>query len=289
MVIPLFYLIGMYEKNFHRKTLINQLIYYMMMNCFFGNIIFQSSNIILYLSGPLSKEFCYQLTMSFPTFTNEFLLLTDAVSITRYVFVFYLKNPTVLQEDFWARFILVWIVGFSIFSQVAIMVGSPGRDPNETFVCIGHISAELEEIEPKKNLPIFFVAIFTITLHLITTLNCLGYHKMTNHHISDVTTNIRSLTIANRVAIVEKSNLIYTIMSIVAALLMCFGMILPITINSMTLKALTSYPNFLLLYVFHLLLAPTINVTIIMMLVLKNENLLKFLQSKIRKIFFFQN
>ena len=45
--------------------------------------------------------------------------------IVRYVFIFWLKNPACLLDDFWNWFLSVWIVGFSAVTQFVFML-QPG-------------------------------------------------------------------------------------------------------------------------------------------------------------------
>jgi hypothetical protein len=54
-------------------------------------------------SGPMSATFCFfQLW-----FKNALkwccLIILDAIILAKYIFIFWLKNPGAVQDDFWSR------------------------------------------------------------------------------------------------------------------------------------------------------------------------------------------
>ena len=59
---------------------------------------------------------------------TQMLLFMDGIVVTRYIFIFHLKNPAAFDDQFWELFVAVWIVGFSVISQFvfAVWPGSEG-------------------------------------------------------------------------------------------------------------------------------------------------------------------
>ena len=53
--------------------------------------------------------------------TISSLLLFDSVAITRYVMIFWLKNPGALNDDICSCLINVWIYFFAVISQVGFL------------------------------------------------------------------------------------------------------------------------------------------------------------------------
>ena len=49
------------------------------------------------------------------------LLFSNFTIIIRYVFAFYSKNPTAIQDDFWTFFLHLWAIGnYSEYSSIAV-------------------------------------------------------------------------------------------------------------------------------------------------------------------------
>lgn len=44
---------------------------------------------------------------------TQCLIIYDAIILVRYIFIFWLKNPMAVNDDFWSSFLNVWIVGAS--------------------------------------------------------------------------------------------------------------------------------------------------------------------------------
>lgn len=278
LMIPLFYIIAQYEKTVPRKTLINQLLNYVMMNSFFANMTSQVPNILLYIVGPLPQGLCYQLTISWPAFAIGFLLLTNAISITKYTFIFHIKNPTSLQEDFWAKFILSWIIGFCFFSQLVFAI-LPGKNPNFSYICLGYIDRDLLESVVKKNYIALYLAYFSIILHSFVSIRCFLFNCKLRCPTMNQNRNIVSV-IASRIISLEKSTLIQSSMKMISLILVIVSISFPTVINATKLEILTTYPHYLLLYGFQLLLTPFVNIAIILTVVLQNKNLVEFLRKK---------
>ena len=53
--------------------------------------------------------------------TISSLLLFDSVAITRYVMIFWLKNPGALNDDICSCLINVWIYFFAVISQIGFL------------------------------------------------------------------------------------------------------------------------------------------------------------------------
>jgi hypothetical protein len=72
-----------------------------------------------YLFGPLPKWLCYFFSFFRLVIKTNFLMFLNAIIISKYVFIFWMKNPGSLNDDFWSFFISLWTVGFScIFNFV---------------------------------------------------------------------------------------------------------------------------------------------------------------------------
>lgn len=54
------------------------------------------------------------------------ILFMDAMTITRYVFIFWQKNPAIFQNAFWNWLINMWVICFSLLSQL-VYAYLPGK------------------------------------------------------------------------------------------------------------------------------------------------------------------
>jgi hypothetical protein len=55
-------------------------------------------------------------------------ILVTAMTLFRYVFIFWLKNPAAFEDDFWLIFVNAWSMTFSFLSQLprALVPGNQG-------------------------------------------------------------------------------------------------------------------------------------------------------------------
>ena len=103
VMTPTFFFITWYERfgSNHHPTLINQLV---ATNCWFTilyNLIGQTTEIVLSLFGPFNPIFCYAQVILKNTFSLQQINLFLAMTLTKYLSVFVLKNPLGVDCEFW--------------------------------------------------------------------------------------------------------------------------------------------------------------------------------------------
>ena len=127
-----------YDLNgsIHNRTLMHKLSYLIYWIGFFALPIIQVSEIARYVYGPFSHQVCLFHIIFKNTGKTQILMLLDANIIARYVFIFHLRNPIGVQENFWTIFIAVWIAGFSMILNFAFFI-LPDRRALNCFTCIG--------------------------------------------------------------------------------------------------------------------------------------------------------
>ncbi len=60
------------------------------------------------------------------------VLFYDAITLSRYIFIFWLKNPTAVEDSFWSLFINIWIVtGCTIFAAVNLFTSTLAAGLNQ--------------------------------------------------------------------------------------------------------------------------------------------------------------
>ena len=115
-------------------------------SCWIGieyNCIIQTTEIIRFGIGPLPEWFCFLKTLLRNAYVTQVFLYFDTIALTRYLFIFWLKNPAAFHSDFWILFLNIWIRGASLIfngvwsikseHQIIHFYVCSGIDPTEDF------------------------------------------------------------------------------------------------------------------------------------------------------------
>ena len=73
--------------------------------------LFQIPTLIRYFYGPFPTILCHLDFMVKNVLVLKMILFIDFTIVVRYIFKFQAKNPTAVQDDFWALFLLMWALG----------------------------------------------------------------------------------------------------------------------------------------------------------------------------------
>ncbi len=121
------YSIIWYEKfgSDRKRTILNKLTTSISASCIAWTPLVQIPELFRYIYGPLPKWFCHIHIGLKNTITMQLILFFDIITIMRYLFIFWLKNPFGFNDDFWTFFINIWVVAFSSISQ-SIQAYLPG-------------------------------------------------------------------------------------------------------------------------------------------------------------------
>jgi len=190
-----------------------------------------------YIFGPLPETLCMFHLMLKNIITFQTVLFCDGVSAARYLFIFYLKNPSEFQDEFWHIFINIWIVFFGLLSQF-VFVYLPGRQPLNFYICTGldpHIAEA--DLAVKKNF------VFNVILLLSIFLQAKVAHKFITHRMK-----MDSLSSYAYIDNFRKENFYdFLICLTFLAITVIYGYLL-VSINYLEPALLNDYPNYLLMY-----------------------------------------
>jgi len=89
-------------------------------------IVVEGGDILRYFYGPLPYTFCLVSTVVSGSIFLQILLFITNIVITKYIFIFHLKNPTALDDKFWFTFLTIWIRTFAYLSQATAFL-MPGK------------------------------------------------------------------------------------------------------------------------------------------------------------------
>ena len=178
ILLPLVYVIIWFEKfgSDNKRTLLNKLVSSVCWTCFEWFLLVQTIDMIRYLVGPLPSHLClFQLHLRNAIFSQQMIIL-DAIVVGRYVFVFCLKNPAAFNDDFWSKFINIWIVGFSVAQQI-VAAQMPGKSSVYFYICTGK-NPQLDRDVPLKNHTYIMVQfIATALLHTFGSIRLYLYNR----------------------------------------------------------------------------------------------------------------
>jgi hypothetical protein len=135
-------------------------------------LLIQIPDMARYIFGPLPSKFCLVQLILRNAIFSQILLFLDGIIICRYIFIFWLKNPTVFQDDFWSLFINIWILGFVNASQISF-AQIPGRKTLYYYICSGENPLSDQKIPTKIEYITLSLIVFTILTHIFI---CIKLH-----------------------------------------------------------------------------------------------------------------
>ena len=248
IIMPaLLYSIVWYEKYFNdaKRTLLNRLV---AMNCRTGiyfSILSLAPEILRFTYGSFSEKFCFFHIVFKGIFSWAFLFILDATVITRYMFIFWLKNPVAFQDHFWCRFIEIWIYGASFISMFvwhyAVQFQTMGF-----YFCAGKDPTNMRQHFPKAY---GVLETFSLVLHFIIQIKILSHKRKSNQ--------LQSNNFLNSVVQTDKKSLFNYALNI-CAIFFITSVILAIKMTErLSKEELSSYPNYVAFFYINLL-APSL-------------------------------
>jgi len=94
-----------------KRILLNRLVSCICWCLVKGMILYWSADVSSYIYRPFPEWVCFMQTILRNSFVTRLIVLFDAIIISRYIFIFHLKNPLHFDDDFWCRFIFWGIYG----------------------------------------------------------------------------------------------------------------------------------------------------------------------------------
>jgi hypothetical protein len=135
---PLFYSIIWYEKygsGIHR-TLINQLVSSCCWLLIAFNLFVQIPVVVFSLIGAAPELTCTLTMMVQSVVTVQSNLLMIAISAVKYFYIFIIKSPSGVNDEFWCQLINISTTFFACLSQAVFLLW-PGKFPFNYYVCTG--------------------------------------------------------------------------------------------------------------------------------------------------------
>ena len=205
-----------------------------------------------YWFGPLPQSFCLLLILAKIIGNSMILLFYDAILITKYILIFKLKNPGALYDEFWCRYLNIWICMASIIYDCTRYI-LPGKPTFSFFTCSGTIPG-LDQERPKRGSNM--VETLSLILYIAITVRILVHKKVTKiaplKESTTLASNFRNyiLTDLDQTTIASLTSNFF----VVFFLALYFYMFLKL--RAMSYQDYNVYPNYLYLYFHQLLWTP---------------------------------
>jgi hypothetical protein len=182
LFVPIFCAIIWYERfgNDKKRTLIHQLFAFICWICAAYLAVGKTGDIFISIFAILLPTWFCVSHAFLKSLTSIALLLTvDLILVTRYFFIFWLQNPASVQDDFWCRFLSIWITGFSMATQFVYFFW-PGVQPVHVYVCEGYFPSTDEELSSKTRWSAFFTFAVSVSITLVILIK-IEFHKKKLH------------------------------------------------------------------------------------------------------------
>jgi hypothetical protein len=117
---PLYYFVVWYERyggNDSKRTLISQLLALMCKIVIAYLLVGLTGEVLISTFGPLPSWYCQIQTFYKYAIFTSLVVTFNFIIFVKYLFVFWLKNPGSVCDDFWSSFLTIWIIGFTVVSQ----------------------------------------------------------------------------------------------------------------------------------------------------------------------------
>ena len=239
IVITLSYGIIWYEKfgTDQKRTMINKLVASFSWIWFEWYLFAQAISTIGLCVGPLPPIICAFSQILKTSIKYQLLLCVEAIEITKYFFIFHLKNPSGVQDGFWSLFINGWILGFcNIFTFNMFFID--GQKPVLYYICIGSDVITHPNENKRSN------GILEITILLIYIfIQCrIFLYKRKNRILGLADSKLSSNSLSSFSA------------SFLSTITMCIAIFMTVKLNAMKLSDIEVYPNYIYVQFYNLII-----------------------------------
>jgi hypothetical protein len=274
---PALYSAVWFEKygSDNKRTLINMLFSMTSWTCI-GFIIFvQIPETLRYIYGLLPYFICYTSIAMRGSFVCMFLLYIDASIITRFIFIFCLNNPAAFNDDFWFKFICIWIQGASLISQWTWHFLATYQ-PLSFYICTGEDPDQMLKNRPKVY---GIVELFSLALNLLLYLKIYRYKKRSPIQPQTQGRFVKGLILRD----VEKQSITTLANNALGILYFGISMIVAIKINNTKPEDLNKYPNNLLAH-YRSLVTPSLGIFLIILTCFLKQKYRKAIYDEVEKL-----
>jgi len=272
IAIVVLYFIIWFEHNGPdtRRTLINRLVSPICWVCIFFFVVPQSIDFLRYFNGPYSHELCYFNLFTKNVLTVMVMFFFAIITVLRYISVFMVNNRFIYLDDFWSRFICLWVTLVSIFIQ-SVLEYLPGKHPLNYFVCTGKNPAldTNQEANIIRNYSMVAGCIMVTFVYIFVYFKILLFQRKDVQPLAHICSpDMKPMTDY----LIVVSFILFTILHL----------ILLFKIQSLDMTKMDVYPNYIYLYYLHLWLLPNFSIMLTLLYFARNHQLRETLMREMR-------
>jgi len=267
--VPGFYSVVWFEKfgSDKRRTVFNKLLSSMCYVGMFANVFVQGLFVLRFVYGPLPNIVCFWLCLSKRVTINFGFLVLDSISVVRYIFIFWLKNPAAFNDEFWHVFITLSCILMSFGFQV-IRATIPGNQLVEYSLCTG------DDPTPYFFLPSFgrgYIESFSLILQISIYIKIGLYKKKARKRIGPETywQHLKNAFLMDA----EKQSLSSLAIDIVLAFVLAFGSVFIVLVNFKSCSDFLMNPKFIVVYHTYMLFPCISTLIFVVVCFVKNPSL----------------
>ena len=203
-------------------------------------IFVQIPDIATYTIGPLPQTYCFFQAVIRSAIAAEFLLYLDAIVVIRFIYIFCLKNPAILKDEFWLCFINWWIKCFSFIFQLTWHLNSE-RQPIGFYICSGQDpTGDYKKPSTARG----SIEIFSFFLHIFVATKVARYKHTFSAGPPTMSEFFKTLSLND----IESRSLSSFTTSLVNFALICLTSTNVIVLNKLEPATLNQYPYMILVY-----------------------------------------
>jgi hypothetical protein len=223
--------------------LTNKLVSMICWNGIVGVPIIYLSDTLMFFLAPLSRETCFFIGLYRFVMKSNLMMFLNAIVISKFAFIFCLKNPAAIDDDFWSLFITIWSVGFSFTFNVSRFL-QRRRQMIYYYICVDVDPAEdggLPEMTCTQIEPLV-----CLLLHVAVTVSVKVYNRKPKPNA-----NLQSATVQHCIPpVVKNINLANFFTNFIFAVWFASLACCQFKINNFQLEELNSYPSSLFTFAF---------------------------------------
>ena len=125
----LFERFGSYQK----RTLVNRLFTSLCWTSI-ASLLLGVTDTFRYILGPFPPTICLFQHFLKKIVKDAILVFYNAITVSRYLLIFWIRNPTAVDDDFWSSVLNIWVVSACALSSFVFFF-LPGADLLFTLIC----------------------------------------------------------------------------------------------------------------------------------------------------------
>jgi len=209
------------------------------------NLLGHSLEIILLSFGPFEATYCHAINFIKGVIISQWIYLQIGIVLIRHLYVFALKNPAILQNDFWCLFINLVTLMLSIVCEFTHQF-LPGKDHIAIYLCRGTDPRPFVGQKAKMNIPALMLLSIWLILFFYSLIKIQIYKC--KEPLPVALSNQQSQTMPSALDNILKTSLAGFLSVFSCLLVMAIGITLISYLNKLNYSQMNSSPNYQLLH-----------------------------------------